>query len=71
MYATPSTLIAPEGAWIKSSYSGSGNACVEIAELTDHVGIRDSKRKEGPALVLGPQAWTAFIAAVRLGGRLR
>ncbi|MGW3429837.1 DUF397 domain-containing protein [Streptomyces melanosporofaciens] len=59
---------APEGAWFKSSYSeANGTACVEIAHLphTAQVGIRDSKDKTGPALVVPAGAWAEFVAAVR------
>ncbi|EXU62896.1 toxin [Streptomyces sp. PRh5] len=60
---------APEGAWFKSSYSeANGTACVEIAHLphTAQVGIRDSKDKSGPALVVPAGAWAEFVAAVRM-----
>ncbi|QXE39033.1 DUF397 domain-containing protein [Streptomyces sp. GMY02] len=58
--------MAPEGAWYKSSYSGgTGNSCVEIADLTHCIGIRDSKDKRGPALTTTPQGWTSFIEFVR------
>ncbi|GAA1116927.1 MULTISPECIES: DUF397 domain-containing protein [Streptomyces violaceusniger group] len=59
---------APESAWFKSSYSeANGTACVEIAHLplTSQVGIRDSKDKNGPALVVPAGAWAEFVAAVR------
>lgn len=54
--------------WFKSSYSGGGNECVEIAWLaTDHVGVRDSKNPTAPALVFTPVEWDAFTAAMRDG----
>jgi Domain of unknown function (DUF397) len=62
--------IAPEGAWFKSSHSQeSGNACVEVADLTSagRVAIRDSKDKSGPALVIPTAAFAAFVTAVREG----
>ncbi|WUH23989.1 DUF397 domain-containing protein [Streptomyces sp. NBC_00448] len=63
-----STDIAPETSWYKSSYSGAeGNACVEIAALTQNVGIRDSKDKQGPALLVTPSAWSSFLDLVRSG----
>lgn len=47
--------------WFKSSRSGGGKECVEIAHLTGGlVGVRDSKNPTGPALVFTPAAWDAF-----------
>ncbi|MGA5134483.1 DUF397 domain-containing protein [Streptomyces blastmyceticus] len=63
-------MVVPEGAWFKSSYSGPGNACVELADVIGRVGVRDSKWKTGPALVLASAAWAAFLADVQRGGRL-
>ncbi|MGH3548149.1 MAG: DUF397 domain-containing protein [Pseudonocardiaceae bacterium] len=49
--------------WRKSSRSGAGNACVEVAALADGSrAIRDSKDQSGPVLRLNPPAWTAFAA---------
>ncbi|MFB6991551.1 MULTISPECIES: DUF397 domain-containing protein [unclassified Streptomyces] len=54
-------------AWRKSSYSnGSGGDCLEVAD--GHPGVvpvRDSKRPEGPALVIPASAWTPFVEAVK------
>ncbi|MEW1736994.1 DUF397 domain-containing protein [Nocardia beijingensis] len=51
--------------WFKSSYSGGGQECVEVAYLTDGlVGVRDSKDPTGPALVFTPAAWDAFTATL-------
>ncbi|WP_406740223.1 DUF397 domain-containing protein [Streptomyces atratus] len=53
--------------WRKSSYSnGSGGNCLEVAD--GHPGVipvRDSKRPEGPVLVVPASAWTPFIEAVK------
>lgn len=52
--------------WRKSSYSGSTNNCVEIADgLADVVPVRDTKDPAGPALSFTPQAWSAFVAALK------
>ncbi|MFF8789195.1 DUF397 domain-containing protein [Streptomyces sp. NPDC015125] len=60
--------VAPESAWFKSSYSNdTGGACVEVADLTAQVGIRDSKDKSGPALVVPAAAWSSFVGLVRSG----
>lgn len=58
--------VAEESAWFKSSYSNdTGGACVEIAKCTDHVGIRDSKDRTGPALVVPTAAWSSFVGLAR------
>jgi hypothetical protein len=46
--------------WFKSSYSGSSNACVEIA-VTDTVYIRDTKNPDGTWLHVSPDAWGSFV----------
>ncbi|MER7765728.1 DUF397 domain-containing protein [Kitasatospora sp. NPDC096140] len=54
--------------WRKSSYSGSGGTCVEVAD--DYPGVmpvRDSKDPSGPALVFSSAAWRSFVTAVRSG----
>lgn len=51
-------------AWRKSSYSGANGNCVEVAYVSDGVAMRDSKDREGPALVFTPQEWDAFVAGV-------
>ncbi len=62
------TDLAPEDAWFKSSYSsGAEGNCLEAAGLSLEVGIRDSKDKEGPALVFPRSTWTAFVAGVCAG----
>jgi len=64
-------VTAPEiegAAWVKSSYSGgSEGQCVEIADVTqthDSVAVRDSKNPTGPALMVSPDTFTAFITNV-------
>jgi hypothetical protein len=52
--------------WRKSSYSGGGNNCVEVARATA-VGVRDSKSPEDGHLTFTPQTWNAFLAEVKLG----
>ncbi|MFJ3812767.1 DUF397 domain-containing protein [Streptomyces sp. NPDC090056] len=54
--------------WRKSSYSGdNGGECVEVADLTAHVAVRDSKNPEGPAFLAAPAAFTAFVSAAAEG----
>ncbi|MGW1278230.1 DUF397 domain-containing protein [Streptomyces tsukubensis] len=55
--------LASAATWFKSSYSNdSGGACVEIAELTGRVGVRDSKEPGGPVLLFGAAAFARFLA---------
>jgi uncharacterized protein DUF397 len=53
--------------WRKSSFSGgNGGNCVEVARnLPGVVAVRDSKDREGPALVFTPGEWRAFLDGVR------
>lgn len=54
--------------WFKSSRSGAGKECVEVAFLASAlVGVRDSKNPEGPALVFGAGEWAAFTAGIENG----
>ncbi|WP_433889861.1 DUF397 domain-containing protein [Streptomyces sp. CA-111067] len=56
----------PPKNWRKSSYSGSTNDCVEIADGTSGVvPVRDSKDPEGPSLAFSGEAWTAFVGALK------
>ncbi|MGW4562160.1 DUF397 domain-containing protein [Streptomyces sp. NPDC004561] len=51
--------------WRKSSYSGdTGGQCVEVANLTPDIAVRDSKDRQGPALLFPAAAWTAFLESV-------
>ncbi|WP_329590942.1 DUF397 domain-containing protein [Streptomyces sp. NBC_01005] len=50
----------------KSSYSEPNGECVEVARNISHtVAVRDSKRPDGPLLVLAPAAWDTFTAGLR------
>ncbi|WP_043621680.1 DUF397 domain-containing protein [Nonomuraea candida] len=52
----------------KSSFSGSGNNCVEVAtNLPGVVVVRDSKDRNGPCLVFTPSEWDAFTRGVIAG----
>jgi len=56
--------------WRKSSYSGgNGGNCIEAAPdfIPGAVPVRDSKDPQGPALVFGTDAFTAFVTAVKAG----
>lgn len=56
-----------QGRWRASSHSASAGDCVEIAELGDMVGVRDSKDPNGPVIELTRSEWCAFVDAVKRG----
>jgi hypothetical protein len=53
--------------WRTSTRSGdNGGNCVEVADnLPGVVAVRDSKDPAGPVLTFTPDAWVAFVRAVR------
>lgn len=53
--------------WRKSTYSGSGNNCIEVAVSSTGVAVRDSKDPQGPRLALTREQWRSFTAAVKAG----
>jgi hypothetical protein len=54
--------------WRKSSHSGGGNDCVEVAFVAGGAAVRDSKDPEGGAFRLPASGWRGLLAAVRPGG---
>ncbi|WP_406096606.1 DUF397 domain-containing protein [Streptomyces sp. NBC_01013] len=58
----------PPPRWRKSSFSnGTGGECVEVAELHDSVGVRDSKNRCGPHIAVTRSSWSEFVASLRRG----
>ncbi|MEU6920411.1 DUF397 domain-containing protein [Streptomyces sp. NPDC046631] len=56
----------PHFEFVKSSYSSGNGECVEVARnIPRTVAVRDSKRPDGPLLVLAPAAWDSFTAGLR------
>ncbi|MEV6051891.1 DUF397 domain-containing protein [Streptomyces sp. NPDC052107] len=54
--------------WRKSSYSGSTNECVEIADLADGGrAVRDSKNPDDGFFRFTAAEWSAFIQGVKAG----
>ncbi|MET8827474.1 DUF397 domain-containing protein [Streptomyces sp. NPDC004610] len=55
--------------WIKSSYSGGGGQCIEWAPdratATGVVPLRDSKRPDGPVLILSLSAFAGLLTLAR------
>jgi hypothetical protein len=65
-----SEVDAKTGVWVKSTHSGpDGGTCVEWspshASDTGIVPVRDSKRPDGPALLLSPSAFAGLVALAR------
>ncbi|WP_410671280.1 DUF397 domain-containing protein [Amycolatopsis sp. cmx-4-68] len=57
----------PELIWVKSSYSGGANNCVEVAQGDGFTAVRDSKDREGGLIQLPAGAWKGFILEVTQG----
>ena len=55
--------------WHKSTRSGgNGGDCVEVAvNLPGIVAVRDTKNREGTALIFTRAEWVAFLGGVRDG----
>jgi hypothetical protein len=55
----------PALTWRKSSRSGSGVNCVEVAFAPDAIAVRDSKDPYGPTLVVSPAGFARFLNSLR------
>jgi hypothetical protein len=54
--------------WRKSSHSAQeGGSCVELADLSAAVGVRDSKNPDGPKLVFSRRELGSLVARVKSG----
>ena len=51
--------------WRKSSYSGTGNACVEVGRVDDGAAVRDTKDRDAGFIAATSGQWQAFLAAVK------
>jgi hypothetical protein len=64
-------VTSEEPQWFKSSYSGNGGQCIEVAAnlaaTRGTVPVRDSKDPQGPALAFGADAFASFVQAVKTG----
>ena len=53
--------------WRKARRSQHNGGCVEVANLGDAMAVRDSKRPEAGARVVGQNAFSAFLADAKAG----
>jgi hypothetical protein len=51
--------------WRKSSLSGNGANCVEVAIVGDAIAVRDSKNPTGAVLTFTLSEWNAFLGGVK------
>ncbi len=56
---------AVEPRWQKSSYSGNGGNCVEVADSGSRLLVRDSKEPEGVRLLVSAEAWRIFTSGLK------
>lgn len=62
------TTPAIVGSFVKSTFSGQQDNCVEVAPLADGgKAIRDSKDQGGPVLHFTPSEWLAFLDGAKAG----
>lgn len=53
--------------WHTSRHSNAESECVEVAVVPGAVGVRDSKDRSGPALLVPPSEWRAFLGDLQRG----
>jgi hypothetical protein len=51
--------------WRKSTYSGNGEACVELGSMPGAVLVRDTTDRGGVMLSVTEATWSAFLATLR------
>ena len=61
----PDPTVPACATWRKSSYSGGGNQCVEVAAAAGMYAVRDSKNPAAGCLVLSGGEWKAFLAQIK------
>jgi len=63
----PGPAALARATWRKSSYSGGGNQCVEVADLGATIAVRDSKNPSAGHLAFGTGDWQAFLEDAKRG----
>ncbi|MFE0925929.1 DUF397 domain-containing protein [Streptomyces mutabilis] len=64
---TPYDVDLAHARWRKSSYSGGANDCVEVAELSEHTAVRDSKDINRGPLLFTKAAMRSLIGGIGSG----
>lgn len=54
--------------WRKSSYSGAGKECVEVADIESGAYVRDSKQPELGHLSFASAEWSTFVSTLSSRG---
>lgn len=54
-----------QGEWRTSSYTGDGQACVEVSLTAERALIRDTKNRDGGTIRLPVVGWSALLAQVK------
>lgn len=52
----------------KSSYSGGGKECVEVADIESGAYVRDSKQPELGHLAFASAEWHTFVSSLKVAG---
>lgn len=55
----------PAGGWRKSTYSGSGNNCVEVRTSHPGIAVRDSNNPHAAVLTFTAAQWRNFTRKIK------
>nr|WP_192756574.1 DUF397 domain-containing protein [Actinopolymorpha pittospori] len=53
--------------WRKATASNGGSNCVEVGSSATHVGVRDTKDRDGGTLAVTRTGFAAFLGGVKAG----
>ena len=57
--------MASQPVWRVATYTGGNGNCVEVADATRVVLVRDTKDRSGAVLSIPADAWQAFTATIK------
>jgi hypothetical protein len=58
-------MASSQPVWRTASYTGGNGNCVEVADATRVVLVRDTKNREGGTLSIPADAWQAFTDGLK------